>query len=81
MPKRKTHEQFCTEVRELTGDEYVVMTDYVATANKLTMRHNVNDCGNEWLIRPADFLKGTRCPKCFKKSRKQKTENEQTIES
>lgn len=80
MPRRKTQEEFCQEVRDLTGDEYAVITDYVATATKLTMRHNGNNCGNEWLVRPADFLKGTRCPKCSKIEREKKLKNEQTIE-
>jgi hypothetical protein len=64
MPRQKTHEEFLQQVFDLVGDEYTVLEEYQRTATKLSMKHN--SCGEPFMIRPADFLRGTRCPKCFK---------------
>lgn len=60
---KKTHEEFVDEVYQLVGDEYKVLGVYVNTETKLIMKH-VN-CGHEWNVRPANFLHGTRCQKCY----------------
>lgn len=81
MPRRRTHEEFVAQVKELTGDDYTVLGEYSRSATKLLMRHNKEDCLHEWDIRPADFLRGTRCPICFGKARvgAKKEEYEPTI--
>jgi hypothetical protein len=68
MPKRKTHEEFVTEVLALTGDEYTVIGTYELSSIKLDMKHNI--CGNVYPVRPNEFLKGSRCPKCQMEERK-----------
>lgn len=60
----KTPEEFEKEVHGLVGDEYTILTPYVKSKIKLRMRHN--KCGYEYMVRPNDFLCGSRCPNCFK---------------
>jgi hypothetical protein len=64
MPRQKTHEEFLQQVYDLVGDEYTVLEQYQRTATKLSMKHN--SCGEPFMVRPADFLRGTRCPRCIK---------------
>lgn len=62
---RKTHEEFCREVKELVGDEYTVLGTYVNTHTKILMRHNKCCCDDgvhEWYVEPNLFLRGSRCP-------------------
>ena len=59
---RKTTEQFKSEVFELTGNEYEVLGEYTNTATKIKMIHN--ECGNKYMVAPASFLGGSRCPFC-----------------
>lgn len=67
MPKRKTHEEFVAEVKELVGDEYEVLGMYKNCKTKIAMKHN--KCGYDWGIKPSNFLSGNRCPKCAGKTR------------
>ncbi|PWT39112.1 hypothetical protein DKZ22_11745 [Limosilactobacillus reuteri] len=60
--QNKDTDYFRKEVKNLVGDEYVVMTAYTRSQNKIMMRHNV--CGYQWGIKPYSFLRGARCPKC-----------------
>lgn len=59
--QRKTHEQFVAEVKELHGSEYAVISQYVKSSQKVTVRH---DCGHEYEIYPGNLLTGYKCPKC-----------------
>jgi hypothetical protein len=68
MPRQKTHEEFLQQVFDLVGDEYQVLEQYQRTATKLSMKHIT--CDNTFLVRPADFLRGTRCPICFKQAKR-----------
>lgn len=71
MIKRKTHEEFVQEVYELVGNEYSVMGDYINNYTKILMRHNCKECNfHEWEMEPRSFLRGTRCPKCAGKMKK-----------
>jgi Zn ribbon nucleic-acid-binding protein len=65
---KKTTESFINKVRELVGDEYKVLGNYKNSTTKIKMEHNV--CGNEWNVRPSNFVAGIRCPKCFGNSLK-----------
>ena len=60
---RKTTEIFKNEVTLLVGDEYTVIGDYVSNATPILIRHNV--CGREYLVRPNNFINGSRCVICF----------------
>ena len=64
--KLKTHEKFVKEVYDLVSDEYSVLGKYINSKTKIKMRHNSSNCSNhEYEVLPCEFLKGTRCPKCF----------------
>ncbi len=62
MAKRKTHEQFIEDVFKSIGNEYEVLGYYIKSNTKILFKHIL--CGNEFLMRPNDFLNGQRCPKC-----------------
>ena len=56
---------FKEKVKELVGDEYTVLGEYINNKTKLLIRHN--KCGNEYKVRPTSFLIGNRCPYCYRK--------------
>ena len=58
----KTNEQFKQEVFDLVGDEYTVLGEYINSKTKIKILHNI--CRYEYQVRPNDFIKGVRCPKC-----------------
>lgn len=60
--KRKSNEQFLSEVYELVGDEYTFLETYTKAIDKTKVRHNT--CGLEYEVRPSLFLQGSRCPGC-----------------
>ena len=61
---KKTTEQFKKEVLDLVGNEYSVIEPYENAHTKIQFRHNT--CGNIFLMKSNDFLRGRRCPKCAK---------------
>ena len=66
--RKKNTDDFKQEVYNLVGDEYTVLGKYKNSKTKVLLRHN--KCGNEYDVLPSAFLRGTRCPKCFKNKRK-----------
>lgn len=60
--RTKTHDSFLKEVYKLVGNEYTFLETYINSATKIKVRHN--SCDFEYLVRPNDFRKGHRCPKC-----------------
>ncbi|EOP32810.1 hypothetical protein [Bacillus cereus] len=60
--KRKSHIEFLKECKHLVGEEYTVLSEYIATNVHVLMRHN--NCGNEFTVMPSNFLGGKGCPKC-----------------
>ena len=61
----KTQEEFESEVQELGNSEYSVLGEYFNNSTQIKMRHNI--CGNEYAVKPIDFLTGSRCPVCSAK--------------
>ena len=59
---RYTTNTFCDKVKELVGDEYTVLGEFINTQTKILMLHNV--CGTEFYITPSSFIQGHRCAKC-----------------
>ena len=59
---RKDEEQFIKEIYALVGDEYTLLSSYISTHEKVQMRHN--PCRYEYVVSPAKFLTGRRCPRC-----------------
>lgn len=53
---------FVDKVRDLVGNEYSVLGDYVDTHSSIVMKHNF--CGKEFVTDPANFMRGNRCPYC-----------------
>ena len=73
MAKKKTTEMFKQEVKDLTGDEYTVLSEYEGKDIKLTMKHNCDRCDNHtYRVKPNVFLNGRRCPKCAELDKKEK---------
>lgn len=79
MAKKKTHEQFLTEVYSLVGGEYEVLEDYYSARSKIKFKHNSQLCNYyEFKMTPDGFLTGNRCPSCA--GNKKKTHDEFVIE-
>jgi predicted Zn-ribbon and HTH transcriptional regulator len=64
--KRKTHEEFIKEVKELVNEEYTVLEKYKSSSIKIKIRHNT--CNNIYEVTPNKFLQGRRCPYCKSKA-------------
>lgn len=65
----KSNEAFVEEVKSLVGDEYIFLEEYKGSVNKIKVRHNSEVCGyHEYEVIPNNFLRGTRCPECFRHS-------------
>ncbi|WAX23266.1 hypothetical protein VL10_ORF75 [Staphylococcus phage vB_SauM_VL10] len=60
--QRKTHDEFCLEVKTLGNDEFEVIEKYQGNHKPVKLKHTI--CGNEFTVAPNDFKKGQRCPKC-----------------
>ena len=64
---KKDTEIFKEEVKNLVGEEYTVLGDYIGANEKILMKHNFEGCKNyKWSIGAHSFLQGHRCPKCAK---------------
>lgn len=61
----RTHEQFLREVKEVVGEEYIILNKYKSAAQKVKVRHNT--CGNEYEIIAMSLLNGNKCRKCVYK--------------
>ena len=59
---RKTHEQFSKEVKNLGGNEYILLSKYKNNREKVKIKHKV--CSYEYEVSPSHFIQGKRCPKC-----------------
>ena len=61
----KTQEQFEQELYEIVGNKYTVLGNYINTDINLDIRHNSDVCNNNiWHVRPANIIRGDRCPVC-----------------
>jgi hypothetical protein len=65
--KKKTHEEFVTEVKNKFNDEYLVLGEYQDITKKIKIRHN--KCLFEWEVYPGNILSGqSKCPHCSRKA-------------
>lgn len=71
MGRKKTQQEWEDEVALAVGDEYVFNDPYVNNSTKLSVTHNVQNCGHTYEVKPNTFLNGRRCPNCSLKNRKQ----------
>jgi len=53
---------FEKRVKELTGDEYTILGEYINANTPILMRHE--KCGTEYPVTPNKFTHNRRCPKC-----------------
>jgi predicted Zn-ribbon and HTH transcriptional regulator len=68
---KKNIDAFKIMVRELTGDEYSVLSEeYIDNKTKLQLIHN--SCNTIYDVRPNDFQQGYRCPICSLENQKSK---------
>lgn len=79
MGRRKTHEQYIAEVKEIWGDEYQVLTTYTGSKYKVKVLHK--ECGTTYEVRADGLLAGYGCQQCgFKKITKTHEEYVQQVE-
>lgn len=57
-----THEEFLKKVQTVTNNEYTITGKYVSSGTKISIVHEL--CGSSFMMRPASFLSGQRCPCC-----------------
>lgn len=60
-----TQESFEQEVKNLVGDEYVVIGKVTTKSQRVDMKHNV--CGRVHGFKLVEFLAGSRCEHCYQK--------------
>lgn len=58
----KIQAAFDTKVKQLTGNDYSRVSEYISEMVPLEMKHN--RCGNVFRVTPERFLHGHRCPYC-----------------
>jgi 5-methylcytosine-specific restriction endonuclease McrA len=59
---KKSDEQFKSEVFDLVGNDYEVLSRYNNDRTKVTMKHV--RCEYQYEVTPSHFLQGRRCPNC-----------------
>ena len=63
MPKKKSHDEVVSQIFDLVGNEYTVLSRYTKASNPIKIRHNT--CGFVYETRTSNFIsQGCRCPKC-----------------
>lgn len=68
---KKTNKEFVAELRK-KYPEAEVLDEYVNAKTAIKIR--CKQCGEVWLAKPNNLLKGTRCPKCYGTSKKSSSE-------
>ena len=61
MSKKKTHEEYISEVQKKNPNVEVV-EEYRGKKEKILHRCKV--CGHQWSVYPGSILQGYGCPKC-----------------
>lgn len=59
----KTNEEFITELKNVTNDEYKVIDTYIDSRTPITFLHKI--CGDTFKRRPSNFLIYQSCPHCI----------------
>jgi hypothetical protein len=65
----KSHDEFCKELKNITGDEFIVLDQYTTSQKKIKVKHNVTGCQHIYSVTPNNLLRGRGCPKCNNKSK------------
>lgn len=61
-PNKRSHEQFISLIKERYSDEYIILSEYTNSRNKVKVKHMV--CGNEYETAADTLLRGHGCKKC-----------------
>lgn len=70
--KKRTTSEFKSIVKNLVGNEYIVVGEYENKDTPIKMKHNM--CGSIFTMTPNAFINGQRCPnERYKKSAKSNT--------
>ncbi len=62
MSKRKTHEEFESEIKQIHGDEVILLTEYKTNKSKVVVQYK--SCGHVDEKMPTKLLAGQRCGIC-----------------
>ena len=65
---KKDNNTFKREIKELTNGEYIPLTDYKSSREKVLFKHL--KCNKEFEMKPNNFQQGQRCPYCYGKFKK-----------
>ena len=76
--KLTTHD-FMKKLRDIYGNEYTVLGNYVNSDTKIKVKHNA--CGTVYDVRPANILRGQRCPHCFRTPKKSTAEFQKDLDA
>lgn len=57
-----TNAEFVKRVESAWGNDYTLLSEYVNSDTPIKVKHN--KCGNIYMTRPADFIRGHGCLKC-----------------
>src|SRR5699024_5835048 len=61
--RRLTQEEYLRRVKEVHGEEYEPIEDYVTDDTHIKVRHTI--CGHIWKTKPSNFMRnGKGCPRC-----------------
>lgn len=64
IKRTKTHEKFLIDLNNLFGNEYKILDIYKNAKTKILVKHNVETCGKNYLVKPNNLLNGKKCPFC-----------------
>lgn len=77
---KKTTEEFKKEVENLEFGRYTLLSKYVNDSEIVVIKHKV--CGQEYRVKPTNFIQGQRCPNCrYKKVSKKTRKTQEEFES
>lgn len=62
MGRQVDKKSFVERIKKMTNSEYIPISDYVSSSEKVLMYHT--KCKNHYEVTPNNFLKGRRCPYC-----------------
>ena len=62
MPKKLTTEEAKGRIEDLTGNEYLLLGEYVNAHTKMLVKHSL--CRNTYEVTWGNFQSRKRCPKC-----------------
>ena len=53
---KRTHKDFVNKIKELVGEEYIVLSEYKTSKDKVLFKHNIKKCGKTFEMRASHFI-------------------------